>query len=316
MGLDALAVVLLGVFAGIGALRGALAGALSLAGLLLGYAAAAFAASHYGSPLADQLGMPGWGGMAAAGSAAFAVVGLATGLSAALLRHFRVLGSGRESSPRDRFCGAVLGGLRGALVVVLLGTLASWVDALRVTGVAPSLPAVGESVTALAASRAVEAGLGAAFSESPAGPVLAHVVAHPGPSLVGFQQLVEHPRLGDLRDDGMFWTYVEHGSVEAAMNRMSFVSLAGDAEFRAQLAALGLVEASDAGDPVAFRAAAGAVLGEVGPRIHAIREDPEFQALLADTAVLDLVAQGDTLGLLANARFRHVVARVASAEAH
>ncbi len=315
MWLDAVAVVLLGVFAGFGALRGALAGGLGLAGLALGYAAAVFAASHCGGPTAARLGIPSWAGMAAAGSGAFAVATLAVSLSASLLRRFHLLGGGRESSPRDRFFGALFGGLRGALVVVLLGTLAGWVDALRVTGVVPSLPAQGESMTALASARAVEAGVEAALSESPARRVVAQMVARPARSLAGFQQLIEHPRVGALREDAVFWTYVEHGSVDAAMNRMSFLSLAGDSELRGQLAELGLVQESEASDAAAFRGAAAQVLAEVGPRIHALKRDPEFQSLLADEQVLDLVAQGETLALLAHPRFRSAIARAASTAA-
>jgi membrane protein required for colicin V production len=314
MGLDALSVIVLGLFAGFGALRGAVAGLLSLCGLALGYAAAVFAAGHYGAPVAELTGLPELAGVALAGTLAFAVTSAAFGLFAVLLRRCRVLGSGRESSPRDRFLGAVFGGLRGALIVVLLGVLAGWVDALRSTGVAPALPELGDSLTARASASAVEVGLGAALSDSPAGPVVARVVARPARSLAGFQELVEHPSIGALQGDAMFWSYVEHGNVEAAMNRMSFISIAGDEAFRGELAALGLIDESAAGDPAQFREAVGAVLGELGPRLHAIREDPEFQELIEDPDVLDHVAQGNTLALLGNARFRQVVARVASAD--
>jgi uncharacterized membrane protein required for colicin V production len=314
MGLDAFSIIVLGIFAGFGALRGAVAGLLSLSGLALGYLAAAFCAGHYGAPLGAATGLPELAGVAIAGTLAFALTSLCFWMLAALLRRYRVLGSGRESSPRDRFFGAVFGGLRGALIVLLVGMLASWVDALRATGVAPSLPMLGDSVTARASASAIETGLGAALSDSPAGPVIARIVARPARSLAGLKELVEHPAIGALRDDAMFWTYVEHGSVDAALNRMSFISLAGDAAFREELSALGLIDAEAAADPARFRDALGAVLAEMGPRLHAIRSDPEFQDLIEDPELLDHVSQGDTLELLGNARFRQVVSRVASAD--
>ena len=76
---------------------------------------------------------------------------------------------------------------------------------------------------------------------------------------------------------------------------------------------LGLVSDEAAADAVAFRTEVGAVLAELGPRLHGLRSDPAVQELLADPAVVAMIQEGDTLGLLAHPGFRTLVDRISSA---
>ena len=86
MWLDVLALVLLAIFAWLGARRGALATGLSLAGIVCGYAAAIFAATHLGGVAADLFGVSPFFGAPIAGTLAFAFVALDFALVSFLLR--------------------------------------------------------------------------------------------------------------------------------------------------------------------------------------------------------------------------------------
>lgn len=313
MGLDAAALLVLGIFIGVGALRGGLVTGLGLLTLAVAYAAAFALAPRLGPGLAPQLGVPEIAGVAAAGSAAFALAYLGMAGVSAGVRRLRRPFRGSIPSARDRFLGGVLGAVRGGLVVLLLCWLAIWVDALRVAGVAPGLPGLGRSAAAGLTASAVEAGLGAALADAgSAGRVVAKLAARPGASLERLQGVVDHPAVAALERDRMFWTYVEHGAVDAALNRGSFQAVARDEALRVVLADLGLVGGDEAADPAAFRDAMAEVLREAGPRLRGLREDPELQALLEDPQLVALVQQGDTLGLLGHTGFRQLVARVAS----
>lgn len=129
---------------------------------------------------------------------------------------------------------------------------------------------------------------------------------------VELQAVLEDDAFARLRGDEAFWTWVEAGNVDAAMNRRTFQQLQHDAQLRHRLANLALVPDEAAGDPVAFREAVGAVLREVGPRIRGLRNDPELQALMRDPEVVAMLQRGDTLGLLGHPGLRDLVARVTS----
>ena len=313
MWLDAIALLLLGVFVGMGALRGALASFLGLASLGLAYAAALVAAPRLGPPVAETFGLPEPLGMPLAGTAAFLVTYLLAGIASAVLRRLERRGHDVWRSPRDRFLGGVFGAVRGGLVVLLLAWLALWVDALRVTGTVESLPSIEGSSAAALTESVIEAGVEAALEDSgPAARLVASAAARPGRTLGEFQSLLEDSRIGDLQRDRMFWTYVENGAVDAAMNRSSMLAMSRDPALRQRLADLGLVDAAAADDPRAFRAEMRAVLEEVGPRIRRLREDPELQRMLEDPEVASMLQQGDTLGLMTHRGFRQLVARAAS----
>jgi hypothetical protein len=120
--------------------------------------------------------------------------------------------------------------------------------------------------------------------------------------------------VGELRDDALFWSRVEHGDVDGALHRASFVRLARDAELRRRLHALGLVDAAGAGDPAAFRDAMADLLAELGPRLRALREDPELEHLMQDPEVLERARAGDSIALASDARVRALAARALAAQ--
>jgi hypothetical protein len=122
--------------------------------------------------------------------------------------------------------------------------------------------------------------------------------------------VLEHPRIDELANDGVFWTLVEAGEVERATNRLAFVQLAHDRRLRARLAALGLLDEAAAAGPEGFRDEAKRVLEEVGPRLRLLREDPELHRLAEDPEIVRLLEQGELLGLLAHPDFQRVVTRV------
>ncbi len=315
MWLDALALLLLGFFAGVGAWRGGLASGLSLATLAAAYVAAILAASWLGPMAAGIAGVPELIGVAVAGCAAFALVFVAMGIVSFVLRRMERASLDGPRSLRDRFLGGVFGAVRGGVVVLLLAVLANWVDALRATGTVEGLPELAHSPAAILADKGVEAGVESALSEhGSTAKVVARMAARPAVAFTDLQHVLESPALERLRGDQLFWTYVEHGSIDAALNRGPFLQIIHDDDLRGQLAGLGLIEEEAARNPAAFREAAGDVLREVGPRIRGLREDPELQRLMEDPEVVALVQSGDTLGLMGHEGFRNLVARVAAKE--
>jgi len=313
MWLDLVVVGLLLAFALVGGVRGGLAAGLGVLTLVLAYAVGALTAVYAGPALALRLGWPEFLGAAAVGAIAFLTSYFAMGL----LAHFLTQRERRRRRvPRsfgDRFAGACFGCLRGALLVLLLSFGAIWLDALRSTGKAEFLPALGPSRAAAVTETLVEHGVAAALSDSgSSGRFAARLAAHPADSLAALEDLLEDPRIRALEEDSLFWTYVESGAVDAAMNRASFYAIARDDTLRGSFASLGLVDEAAGADPAAFRQAVGEVLREVGPRLRGLREDPEMQRLLEDPEVAQLLQSGDTLGLLRHPGFRGLVARVAS----
>jgi uncharacterized membrane protein required for colicin V production len=310
MWLDAVALLLLGIFAGMGAMRGALASSLSVLTLAAAYGAAIWAAPRWGSEAAGWAGVPEWLGMPVAGTAAFVLTFVGMGLVSAILRRRERRKRHGPRSPRDRFLGGAFGAVRGALVVLLLSYLALWVDALRSTGTVEAIPELGPSAAAAVTETVVEAGVQAAMSDSgSAGRVMARMAARPGATLGDLQEVLEHPAIGELRSDSLFWSYVEHGNVDAALNRGSFLRLTHDGSLRQRLGDLGLIEADAVEDPRRFRAAAADVLREVGPRIRNLREDPALRELLEDPEVVAMVQSGNHFALISHPGFREVVAR-------
>ena len=302
----------LAVFVALGAWRGALATGLGLATLVLSYAAALTLGPALAPALAERTGLAPFWALPVAGCGVFVASYVVLGLVSALLR--RVFGGDAATrGPRDRFLGGVFGGVRGLLVALLISYLALWVDALRVTGGAPWMPEVGDSAAAKFTGEVVASGLEAVLGgEDPAVRVAARIAARPAVAAVELERVIENPNVEQLRSDATFWTYVEHGSIDTALNRGSFQRLSRDAELRARLGALGLIEPAAVDDDAAFRAAVAEVLREVGPRIRGLKNDPELHALLEDPQVVAMLESGDTLGLLAHPGFRGLVDRVTS----
>jgi len=313
MWLDVVALILLGVFIGIGWLRGALASFVGLAAFVGAYAVSFAVAPALAPKLPLAPDTPAILGVALAGVILFVVVYLLVILAGMLARRRQLERAGPGHSLRDRFLGGLFGAVRGAFVVVLVSWLVLWLDALRATGAAAVVPEIAGSVAARATSAAVEAGVEAALSgRGPAGPFVARLAARPGLAVEELQQLLANPHFEALRADAPFWAYVEAGSVDTALGRVSFRDLAHDADLRRELAALGLVPPQAAEDEAAFEAAAAAALREVGPRLRSLREDPALQELMEDPEIAAMVRSGDHLGLLAHPGFRQLVSRAAS----
>lgn len=313
MWLDALVFGVLAAFAWMGARRGAAAAAMGLVVLIGSYAAAIAFGGAYGPAVAIGLALPEWAGIPVAGTAAFAVAFVLLSLLGWVVKRAAEVPAGESRSPRDRFLGAVFGALRGALVALLLSYGVIWLDALRATGTAEVVPPIGSSTAAEVTEAVVVAGVESALSESgPAARVVARVAGRPGASLAELQRVISSPHLDALQHDRLFWTHVEAGSVDAALNQGSFLQLSNDAAMRQQLAALGFVDEADAESPSAFRAAAREVLVEIGPRLRGLRHDPELRELLADPQVVAMVQAGDTIGLMRHDRFRRLVAHIAA----
>ena len=306
MWLDVLALVLLAIFAAFGARRGALATGLSLAGLVVGYAVAIYAGRALGDAAAQAFDVSPLFGSPIAGTLAFCCVSFAFFALSFVLRR---RGDG-EISPASRAGGALFGLARGSFVVLLLGLLALWVDAL------PQLASRGASDEPIADTplravtrAAVEAGVATALGDTPGADLAAHALAQPGVAVEQLRALAARPEISALAEDQEFWAYVETDSVAAALARPSFQKVQWNAELRRELAALGVVDASAAGDPAVFALEMRGALEKLGPRLQQLRSDPDLAKLAADPAVVELVQRRDVVGLLANPAFQHVLSK-------
>jgi hypothetical protein len=162
-------------------------------------------------------------------------------------------------------------------------------------------------------STVVEAGIESAFSGSGrTGHVVAKLAANPGAAVVDLQAIVSNPRVVAVQQDSHFWANVEAGKIAAALNSRSFTRLSEDEQLRREMAEVGMIDQESAQAADLFRAAAGEVLSEVGPRIRKLRNDPELKGLLDDPEVVAMVENGDTLGLMNHPRFRKLVSRMTS----
>ncbi|MFB3117655.1 MAG: CvpA family protein [Myxococcota bacterium] len=313
MWLDVLVLAILGWFSWVGVRRGGLAAGLGILTLVVSYGAAIITAPILASPVANGLDIPGVLGMPVAGSIAFAVAFVAMAILSKFVCRRADAGGDEGRSSRDRFLGGAFGAIRGAFVVGLLCYLALWVEALRLSGAADGIPALGNSAAAAVTSTVVEAGIKSALADSGrTGHVVARLAANPGVAVIDLQSVVSNPRVLAVQHDPHFWANVEAGAIGAALNTRSFTRLSEDEELRRQMASIGLIDQQSAQAADRFRAAVGDVLREVGPRIRKLRNDPELKGLLDDPEVVAMVENGDTLGLMNHPRFRRLVSRVAS----
>jgi uncharacterized membrane protein required for colicin V production len=308
MWLDVIALFLLVLFAFLGARRGGLASGLGLLTLGVGYGAAVFFGARYADTAAEAFGVSPMLGMPLAGSIAFLGAFVAMSILSKVLRALEAEHPSR--SAQDRFFGGFFGAVRGGLIVLLLSYLAIWVDAMRVTGTAPDLPELGSSAAAALTESVVEAGVTAAMGDSHSGRIVAHMASRPGEAIVEMQELMENPVISEIQNDPMFWTYVEHGSIDAAMNRRGMLALTYNHDMRKTLHDFGLIDAAAVEDAELFREQTRGVLRELGPRLSNIKNDPKMQELMEDPEVLAAVQAGDHLTLMTHPGFQEVVARV------
>ncbi len=107
-----------------------------------------------------------------------------------------------------------------------------------------------------------------------------------------------------------YWQYVGTGAVDQALNRGSFLRVANDEELRSVLAELGVVSEQARDDPREFRSAIREVLGQVGPALRDLQDDPELHALFTDEQIQRAAQEGDTVALMSHPGFRRLVRRV------
>lgn len=312
MTLDLVGLAILALFVALGASRGALASGFALLALGAAYASGILAATTLGPALGPVLGVSALLAPVAAGALGFALAFVACSAAGSLLgRRERAR---RGKAPRggaDRLGGALFGAVRGVFVVLLLGWLAQWVDALGQVDKAARPRLAEDSHLSALSQQAVEAGARAALGEeSPGARAAARLLARPGQTLPELQSVLAHPKFDELAQDGVFWTLVEAGDVDRALDRLAFVQLAHDARLRNRLAALGLLDEADAASPSAFRREAKRVLEVVGPRLRRLREDPELERLAQDPEVVRLLERGEILGLVRHPGFQRVVTSV------
>ncbi len=322
MSIDLVLLLILTIFVVMGIFRGGIAAGGGLFSLIFAYAGGVWAASHGAGALARQLGVPSFFAAPLAGTmgflGAFVIAAILAGFARRWDRARREEETGR--SGLDRFFGAVFGGLRGALVVLLLSYLSIWLDAARDLGVieqAGFVPEVENSriarITEGVVEKVVEAGLGdAEGGASSEARLIARLASTPGTALRGLKDLLEDERIGELQRDGLFWVLIENGASERALNRATFYRISHDRELRERLADVGLISAAAVEDTEAFRDEAMAVLEEVGPRLKGLREDPELQRLAQNPEIMNLVESGDTLALLRRPEFQRLVERLSS----
>lgn len=314
MSVDLLSLLILVAYTAIGAWRGALASALGIFTLMAAYGLSLLVGAKLGDAAAVRLAVAPLLGTVLVGAIAFAAAMVVLGIASRMLLAHERRGLGDEPlSALERLGGALLGGLRGAVVVLLVGWLTAWVDGVATAVPESMLPRLGASHVGQLAERAVEAGAGAALDQqSPGGRMTVQLLAHPGESIEGLKGALANGRLEALRDDSAFWEALEGGDLQAALARGSFRSLPYDPELRHDFARMGLVARSAADSPPAFEQAIVDATRRVAPRLAGIRSDPQFQSLLQDPKVLDALQRGDRWVLLSDPRFQLLAVRLGS----
>lgn len=317
MALDLIFVAILLLMGAMGAWRGVVASLVGLVSLVAGYVAGVWAAAGLAGFAADSLVVPSLVAPAVAGTLGFAVAWLVTsalGDVAIAWDGERVASVGR--GPVDRGLGALVGLARGALVVVLLAVLTSWLDAARDLGAVEGLAAVPDasgSAAVAASGELVESAVSSALADAgAAGRMAARITARPSESLASAQALLEDPRLTQMFEDRLFWTLIAEGSIDYAMNRAAIRAVVDDAEMRGRFVELGLVEPRARADRDAFRAALSDVLAQVAPKVHRLQHDPELLELAQDPQLVALVESGDMLALISHPGIRKLVDRVSA----
>jgi uncharacterized membrane protein required for colicin V production len=306
---DLVGIGVLGVFVGVGAVRGFLAGVLSVASLVLSYLAGFAASVRLGAPLAERVGLNVILAGALAGGIAFATAAVVLGLISAFLR--RRERESRGNYPRsagDRLGGALVGGVQGGLLVLILYWLAAQAQQTGLLGGAPQEP----GALARVSQDVIRSGAQAMIGER-GGKLTANLIADPAGTLHEMEHVMETPAMRELQDDQLFWHYLSSGAVDSALNRSSFLRTAYDQSLRNRIVDLGLMGEEARTSPQAFRDATREVMQQIAPRLEQLRSDPALQALAADPEVQRALAEGNPIPLLRRREFRDVLIRTLSA---
>lgn len=312
MWLDLIGLAFLAAFMLTGLLRGTLASFLRIISLVISYAVALWTAPQLGPIVAERMSLPTFLAMPIAGALAFAgsytVLSVLSKLAQMWEKHRR---DGEERTPADRIGGAILGGVQGAFLMLLLGWLGLFIEAGHSTGSLESLPDPGSSALKKISQTVIEVGAAAVIDEKdPSARMTAKMLARPTETYQSAERVLSNPRIQALQNDPLFWSYVESGAYDTALNQGSFLGIAYDDTLRKELAQVGLIGKHAATDPRLFRNEVREVLTEVGPRIRDLRSDPALQALLRNPEVMAAIEAGDYLALLQNPEFRAVLSRV------
>jgi membrane protein required for colicin V production len=319
--LDLILFGFLASFVALGAYRGGLASGTSVVSLLLAYAGGIFCAQNLSEPLAEKLAISELFAGVAAGSLGFIGSFVIAGLLGSLLKRWDEERLGEDSRGTvDRAVGGFFGAVRGGLVVLLLSWLVIWLDAARDLGAIQGLAQLPESedsrfadATRTVVSEVVSRAL-VENGETPeaSARMMAKLAASPGVALKGLQVLLADEKIADLQRDRLFWTLIENGASERALNRLSFYQISHDAQMRKRLVDLGIVSVGAETDVEAFRQEARLVFDEVGPKLKGLREDPELRRLAENPEIIDLLENGDTLALLNRPEIQSIVDRIAN----
>ena len=310
MWLEWIALTVLFVFGALGAWRGTLATFLRIFGLVLAYAVGLLAAPRLGPWVGDLLHAPALLGTAVAGAVGFVgTLALMGPLSWLLRRRERNRRGDHPRSAADRLGGALFGLAQGAVIALLIGVVGNWLEVARGAGNGEPTPATPSPLSRTTTSVIEHAADLALDPEDSGARMAVRLATRPSETLDSVRSLMERPEFTQLRDDALFWSYVENGAVEQAMNRGSLLKIAFDPGVRAEFASLGLVGTESADDANAFRAELRPVLEQVGPRIKALRESGELQRLLDDPEIFKALKNGDNVALIAHPDFRNLVFR-------
>ena len=311
MWIDGIALALLAYFVVTGALRGAFASFLRISALVVSYVSTYLFGPILAPILATLLDLSDLVALAASGILVFLLVFILLGAIASLLQ--RQEREAREGDPRsglDRSGGALLGALQGGLVILLLGVLTSWIEVGQKNGGFQSLPSPGGQGVAKVTRVVVEGTADALLDEQSRGArVAVRFAVRPDDAISDVQSLIEAPAFRSLQDDRLFWSYVEHGSIDQALNQRTFLDISHDPELRQRLADLGMIPPEAAQDPSSFRTSIRDMLERLSPRIRAVRNDPALQELAQDPEIARALQEGDTLPLLSDPRLRAVMSR-------
>ncbi|MFT5444016.1 MAG: membrane protein required for colicin V production [Myxococcota bacterium] len=320
--LDVVLGCVLVAFVLLGTIRGALAAGTSVVSLLLGYGAGVYCAQRFAASLGARLDVSELIAGALAGSLGFMLALTVAGRLGSLLRGWdkdRLAGAGRGSA--DRLVGGLFGLVRGGLVVLLLAWLAIWLDAARDLGAIDRVDEIpqteGSRVAAMTRTAVAEAVTRVLVENDkgsePGALLMARLASNPGESLAGLREVLADDRVAQLQQDKLFWTLIENGASERALNRLSFYQVSHDDTMRQRLAQLGIVSAAAGKSVETFRDEARDVFDRVGPRLKGLREDPELQQLAANPEIVSLLESGDTLALLSRPEIQRLVDRLSKA---
>ncbi len=312
--IDWIGLAILGFYVLMGARRGALASLLRIACPLFAYGTAFFGAYLAGPLITRWFDLSRFLGLALAGAIFFVLGLIGAGVAVWIIQ--RRLGDRLASWPRgglDRIGGGLVGVAHGAVILLLLGVLVSFLDALRISGAAEwlhSMPETDASRLVAMSQTAIEKSIPAALGNSgPSTRVATEFLAHPAATVERVQKVLRHPRVESLQQDRLFWAFVQHNAVDKAVNQTSFLSIAYDEGLRVELAELGVVSDAARSEPRVFRHSAKEALKELGPRIRQLKNDPAFEKLARDPEIRQAMASRDTLQLLRHPEFRALVKR-------